>query len=169
MSAGRGSLQPMMRLPRPFLVFVSSRHWQLGTTAVFGRRPVCCLRRLRGSADLPDDPGAGNLNERAISGPRAFRARFHFELRARIALAEVAHRPIVDQVQGPIGTERRRYGPIDAVDLFGERLITGNFAGRAPVGIMSLLRQLAVEGETRLLEPQSLAWPTEVHQLDVVA
>src|SRR5262245_31965277 len=118
---------------------------------------------LRVPADLPDHPGAGDLYERPVPGPRTLWARLDFELRARIALAEIAHGPIVDHIQGAIGTKHRRDGPVDTVEFLGERLVAGNFAGRAAVGIMSLIRLLAVEGEARLRKPQGLARPTEVH------
>ena len=48
--------------------------------------------------DLPDDPGAGNLHEGTVTGPGTLRARSHFELRAWIALAEISHRSVVDDV-----------------------------------------------------------------------
>src|SRR5262245_56782643 len=82
---------------------LSERHrWRgAGTTARVRPPPRLVsgpTKRLRFSADLPDDSSAGDLYERTVPGPGALRARGHLELRARIALAEIAHRPIVDHV-----------------------------------------------------------------------
>src|SRR5262249_61949792 len=57
-------------------------------------------------ADLPDRAGLGNLNERTVSGAH--------ELGVRIGLAEVTHRPVVDEVRAVIRTELEVHRTVDA-------------------------------------------------------
>src|SRR5207253_2819922 len=128
----------------------------------------------RGPADLPDHAGLRNLHERTVEAAAPRRRtglRLVHEPRARVALTEVAHRAVVDQVQGVVGTEHRRHWPVDAAQRgdLDERLIPDGLAAGRAVGVVELIGLLAVEREPRLLEVEALTGPAEVHQLDVVA
>src|SRR2546423_121886 len=129
------------------------------------------------AADPPDHAGLRDLHERAVVSTARVRRqavlRRAMEDRARIALAEVAHRAVVDEVERVVGPEHRRYRPIYSAQRgsLDKRLVvvlpaTGR-AGRA-FRIVVLILLLAVECEARLLEPESLAFAAEVDQLDVV-
>src|SRR5262249_28934952 len=70
----------------------------------------------------------------------------------RIRLTEVPHRAVIHEVRAAIRTElqiRRAVDPLDSI--IREGLVTG-----------------VVEGKLRLLDLQRLAWPAEVHELDVM-
>jgi len=60
-------------------------------------------------ADPPDDASHRDLNERRVGAAscRAGRRRVHVP-RARIALTEVAHRAVIDEVERAVGAEHRR-------------------------------------------------------------
>ena len=92
------------------------------------------------------------------------------EDRARVALAEVAHRAVIDEVERAVGPEHRRVRPVDPAQRgrLHERLIVVFLAAWRAVGVMELIRLLAVEREPRLLEVEAIIAPAEVHQLDVV-
>src|SRR5438874_4189277 len=123
------------------------------------------------AADPPDDTGLRDLDERAVVSAGRVRGHAVFrratEPRARIALAEVAHRAVIDEVERAIGSEHRRVRPVDPAQRrrLDERLVVRDLAAGRPVWIVELIRLLAVEREPRLLEAEALALAAEVHQL----
>src|SRR5205814_1930366 len=68
------------------------------------------------AADPPDHARLGNLDERTVISAARVRGkavlRCAMEDRAGIALAKVAHRAVVDEVERAVGPEHRRYGPV---------------------------------------------------------
>ena len=85
------------------------------------------------------------------------------EDRAGIALAEVAHRAVIDEVERVVRPEHRRVRPVDAAQRgrLDERLIEVLTAARRAVGIPILIRLLAVEREPRLLEVEAIIAQTK--------
>ena len=84
-------------------------------------------------ADSPDDAGLRNLHEWTI--PVAT------ESRAGVALAEVAHRAVIDEVERTVGAEHRRDRPIDSTQRWrlDERLIPHRLAGGRAVRVVGLI------------------------------
>src|SRR6266850_8414082 len=101
-----------------------------------GAQPTACLLvvlvvvvipslNLPCPADPPDDAGLRDLHERTIRWrPVAT------ESRAGVALAEVAHRAVIDEVERAVGAEHRRHRPIDTAQCgrLDERLIPHGLA-----------------------------------------
>src|SRR5262249_56520875 len=96
------------------------------------------------SADLPDRARAGNLHERTVrSSP---------EPGGRTRLTEVPQRAVIHEVRAAIRTELQVCRAVDPLDsIIREGLVTR-----------------VVDGKLRLLDLQRLAWPAEVHELDVM-
>src|SRR5438874_11341655 len=92
------------------------------------------------------------------------------EDRPRIALAEVAHRAVVNEVESVVGPEHRRYRPIYAPQRgrLDKSLVVVLVATGRTVRIVSLILVLTIEREPLLLGAKSLPFPAEVDQLDVV-
>src|SRR5437899_221200 len=118
--------------------------------------------RLLIPADPPDDAGLRDLHERAVISAARVRRAAEFwramEHRARVALAEVAHRAVIDEVERAVRAEHRRVRPVDAAQRgrLDERLIVVLLAAGCAVGVVELIRLLAVEREPRLLEAEPL-------------
>src|SRR3989442_7825525 len=132
---------------------------------------VVVAAALADPADPPDHTGLRDLNERTVEAAAPWRSAglgLVHEPRARIALAEVAHRAVIDEVERVVGSEHRRVRPVDAAQRrnLDERLVIRNLAAGRAVGVVELIRLLAVERESRLLEAESLTRAGEVDQLD---
>jgi hypothetical protein len=78
-------------------------------------------------ADLPDDTGARNLDERRIGSVR--------ELRLGIGPAEIPYRAEVDQVEGAVRPEFAVCRSIDPLNLIRKGLLGGLHAPLAAIGM----------------------------------
>src|SRR5262252_2610731 len=81
-------------------------------------------------ADLPDNTGTRDLDERTIAGTDNMRIR-----------ALVAHRAIIDNIGAPVRTEPEVGRAVEAVDVGrDERLVAGAIAGK----VLDLERERSV-------------------------
>src|SRR5205823_708363 len=126
-SSGRSEVLPPTHLRNGAALTPSSRDEAPGPAPSRGRPDTRAIYRstaasyasllLLIAADPPDDTGLRDLDERAVVSAGRVRGHAVFrratEPRARIALAEVAHRAVIDEVERAVGAEHRRVRPVD--------------------------------------------------------
>src|SRR4029077_5484846 len=107
--------------------------------------PIDSTRWYLHWADLPDNPGAGYLDERTIASPH--------ELRVGVRLSEIPHRAVIDDVGATVGAELDVRGTVEPGCTADERLLEG--------GVVS--KPLDLEAKRRVWQL------VKVDQLDLVS